>query len=96
MQAQDKDKYHPERLLDALIEQLNLKNDAGLARVLGVSAPTMSKVRNGRLPLGPSMLVRMHEESGLSVKQLRALMGDARDTAFIGRRPAKVRRKHWR
>lgn len=67
------------QLLDALIQRLELKNDAALSRLLEVEAPTISKIRNGKLHIGASMLLRMHEVSHLSVKELRTMMGDPRD-----------------
>jgi hypothetical protein len=70
--------YDPKRLLDALIEKLELKNDAALSRVLEVEAPMISKIRHGKLPIGGIMLLRMHDASGLSIKDLRDLMGDRR------------------
>lgn len=75
--------YDPNRLLDALIERLNLKNDAALSRTLEVAPPVISKIRHGRLPIGASMLIRMHEETGLNIKELRELMGDRRNRLRI-------------
>lgn len=51
--------YDPNRLLDAIIERLNLKNDAALSRALEVAPPVISKIRHARLPVGASMLIRM-------------------------------------
>ncbi|MBK4737287.1 helix-turn-helix domain-containing protein [Noviherbaspirillum pedocola] len=70
--------FNPDRLLDALIERMNLKNDAALSRALEVTPPVISKIRHRRLPVGASILIRMHEVSGLSVRELRDLMGDRR------------------
>src|SRR6476660_3389450 len=70
--------YDPNNLLDSLIERLNLKNDAALSRALEVAPPVISKIRHRRLPVGASMLIRMHEVSSLSVRELRDLMGDRR------------------
>lgn len=70
--------YDPNRLLDALIEKLNLKNDAALSRALEVAPPVISKIRHRRLPVGASLLIRMHEVSNLSIRELRDLMGDRR------------------
>lgn len=75
--------YDPNRLLDALIERLNLKNDAALSRILEVAPPVISKIRHARLPVGASMLIRMHEETGLSIRELRELMGDRRNRLRI-------------
>jgi hypothetical protein len=71
--------YNPNHLLDSLIERLQLKNDAALSRVLEVAPPVISKIRHHRLPVGASLLIRMHEVSDLSIQDLRALMGDRRD-----------------
>ncbi|MCD6026416.1 MAG: hypothetical protein K0R08_935 [Solimicrobium sp.] len=70
--------YDPNNLLDMLIKQLHLKNDAALSRALEVAPPVISKIRHRRLPVGASLLIRMHEISDLSIKELRALMGDRR------------------
>lgn len=70
--------YNPDNLLDALLERLELKNDAALARLLEVAPPVLSKIRHRRLPVGAALLIRMHEVSGLSVRELRNLMGDRR------------------
>lgn len=77
--AEDLLDYNPNRLLDALLVQLNLKNDAALSKVLGVAPPVVSKVRHHKLAIGASMLIRMHEVSNLSIRDLRFLMGDRRD-----------------
>jgi hypothetical protein len=71
--------YDPNNLLDSLIEKLNLKNDAALSRALEVAPPVISKIRHRRLPVGASLLIRMHEVSDLSIKELRVLMGDRRE-----------------
>lgn len=70
--------YDPNRLLDALIENLRLKNDAALSRALEVAPPVISKVRHQRLPVSAALLIRMHEVSGLTIRDLRFLMGDRR------------------
>ncbi len=71
--------YDPNNLLDSLIEKLHLKNDAALSRALEVAPPVISKIRHRRLPVGASLLIRMHEVSELSIRELRILMGDRRE-----------------
>ncbi|MFA9274474.1 MAG: hypothetical protein ACEQSE_06305 [Candidatus Aquirickettsiella gammari] len=71
--------YDPNNLLDTLIKTLGIKNDAALSRALEVAPPVISKIRHKILPVGPSLLIRMHEESGLSIREIRNLMGDRRD-----------------
>jgi hypothetical protein len=70
--------YNPDRLLNTLRENLQLKNDAQLCRFLEISPPIISKIRHGRLPVGASLLIRMHETSGLDIRDLRFLLGDRR------------------
>jgi hypothetical protein len=70
--------YDPNRLLDHLVEHLNLKNDAALSRILEVAPPVISKIRHYRLAIGASLLIRMHEVSDMSISDLRTMMGDRR------------------
>jgi transcriptional regulator with XRE-family HTH domain len=64
------------RLLDAAIDKMNLKNDAALSKTLGIAPPTISKLRHGRISVGPSMLIRIHEATDIPIRKLRALMSD--------------------
>jgi hypothetical protein len=82
-------KYDPDQLLESLIGKLNLKNDAALSRALEVSPPVISKIRHRRLPVTASLLIRMHEVSNLSIKDLRNLMGDRRDKFRISEKQFK-------
>lgn len=70
--------YDPDKLLDSLLDKLQLKNDAALSRALEVAPPVISKIRHRRLPVGASILLRMHEVSDLSLEELRDLLGDRR------------------
>jgi predicted unusual protein kinase regulating ubiquinone biosynthesis (AarF/ABC1/UbiB family) len=79
MNASEQFHYDPNNLLESLIEKLNLKNDAALSRALEVAPPLISKIRHRRLPVGASLLIRMHEVSALSIQDLRHLMGDRRN-----------------
>lgn len=67
--------YDPDKVLDAIIAKLKLKNDAALSRVLEVAPPVISKIRHRTLPIGATILLRMHEASAISIRELRALMG---------------------
>lgn len=71
--------YNPNRLLDALLQNMQLKNDAALSRRLEVAPPVISKIRHHRLPVSASVLIRMHEATGISIGDLRYLMGDRRN-----------------
>jgi len=63
----------PDKLIDGLIDHLSLKNDAALSRALDVAPPVISKIRNRKLPVGPSILVRMHDVTGLPINDLRKM-----------------------
>jgi plasmid maintenance system antidote protein VapI len=78
VEESSKSSYDPDRLLETLIERMNLKNDAALSRALAVSPPVISKIRHRRLPVTGSLLIRMHEVTDLSIQELRQLMGDRR------------------
>ena len=85
--------YDPNNLLDSLIERLNLKNDAALSRALEVAPPVISKIRHLRLPVGASLLIRMHEVSDLTIRELRTLMGDRREKVRISDKHFKPKDK---
>lgn len=73
--------YDPEALLDTLMSILGAPNDRQLAHRLQVAPSQVCKVRKRRISVEPSLLIGMHEETGLSIRQLRALMGDYRQHA---------------
>jgi len=68
--------YTPDNLLDAIIAKLGLKNDAALSRALEVAPPVISKIRHRTLPIGATILLRMHEVSDFSIRELKAMMGN--------------------
>ena len=85
--------YNPNNLLDLLIERMGLKNDAALSRTLEVAPPVISKIRHRKLPIGASLLIRMHEVSDLSIKDLRLMMGDRREKFRISPEQFKPKAK---
>ena len=57
-------------LLDAFIsEHGSIRSDADLARIVGVTAPMISKVRNGA-PVGDSMRLKFMRKFGMSLKRI--------------------------
>jgi hypothetical protein len=64
--------YDPNGLFDAVMEKHQLKNDAALARALEVAPPVISKIRHFHLRLGASMILAIHEKSGVPVSVIRA------------------------
>lgn len=73
--------YNPDKLLDAIIAKLKLKNDAALSRALKVAPPVISKIRHRTLPIGATILLRMHDVSNFSIRELRALMASPQESA---------------
>jgi hypothetical protein len=70
--------YDPNPLLDRLKRFVPGQNDIGLAVALGVTKSIISKIRNKHADISAEMLLNMHEMSGLSIRELRDLMGDTR------------------
>lgn len=62
-------------LLDKLTDKLKLKNDAALARVMKVSPPVISKLRNGFLPFGPTYIIMAHELTGWTIREIKEWLG---------------------
>jgi plasmid maintenance system antidote protein VapI len=59
------------KLLDFLITEHDLKNDAALAREMKVAPPVISKLRKGSLQLGPTYILHIHEHFGIAVGEIR-------------------------
>jgi len=53
-------------------ELLGCKNDAKLAKELDVYASVISKISCDKMPIGATHLITLHEETGLSTKELKA------------------------
>ena len=58
-------------LLDRVIDNKQLKNDAALSRLLEVGPPVISKLRHFRLDPGASIILAMIELGGLSLAEIR-------------------------
>jgi hypothetical protein len=57
---------------------MQLKNDAELCRVLEVQPPIISKIRHRKLNVGATILLRMHEKSNISIRELKELTAESR------------------
>lgn len=62
-------------LLDAVKYKLKCASDAELARALFLEPPTISKLYSGKIKVGPVLLVNIHEETGISIAELKHLAG---------------------
>jgi plasmid maintenance system antidote protein VapI len=68
----------PGKLLDKLLDMLDLKNDAALARVLEVAPGVISKIRHARLEVGATIRLRILDLGGgrLTLNGIRELLGE--------------------
>ena len=57
-------------LLDALIDGETVRNDADLARVLGIAAPQISKTRHGHVEVSDTMRVAIMRRFKWSLKRI--------------------------
>ncbi|WP_407999969.1 hypothetical protein [Pseudoduganella rhizocola] len=62
-------------LFDQMHRILKLRNDAALASILQVSPSVISRTRRRRIRLSASLMLRLHDVSGLSIQELRAMLG---------------------
>ena len=70
------------KLIDGLVALHCLKNDAALAHKLEVAPPVISKVRNGRLPIGDSLLIKIQRTFNMTLPQVDALYVEVEDGNF--------------
>lgn len=61
-------------LFDNLIADFSLKNDAALAKFLDVAPPMISKTRHGKLLVGPTMIINIHERTGWTIKEIKDMI----------------------
>ena len=65
----------PHRLLDTLIELLGVSNDAALSRALQLPAPSISKIRHGKVAISSEVIIRIHESCSIPIAELKDLAG---------------------
>lgn len=67
-------KKTPSDLIDLIIKKLDIKNDAALSRVLEVAPPVISKIRNDKLPVGATLIIRIHELTDISISDIKSYL----------------------
>ena len=75
------DDYDPELLLNSLMARMHLTEDAELAKRLRMDKRLLSQIRDRRLQISGSMLMLMQEASGVTIAELRRILGDRRSTS---------------
>ncbi len=78
--------YQPDLLLDFVRQKLGVHTDRAMCKILGFSPVSISKIRHRRIAVGAELLLAMHEETEVPIKELKALMGDHRDTSIRSKR----------
>lgn len=68
-------KNSPSVMFDEVMRVLGLKYDYQLAKVLRRDPSFICAIRQGRSPLPSAVLISLNEETGLSIKELKALAG---------------------
>lgn len=71
-------KYDPNKFFNAFVKHLALRNNAALAKKLGVSSMIIGKIRQLTQPVSGTILILIHEKTGLSFSELRRFMGERR------------------
>lgn len=71
----DDEAYCPSVLLNFVAHRLGARNDTALSMELGIGCDVISRVRQRVRPIGDSMLIRIHEKTGMSTKELKKLAG---------------------
>lgn len=70
------------KLLDYLKDKYRLESDMELARELGVSAPTLSRVRTGHKPVGANLILAIHDAFEMPIKDIKGMLnGGSNDRA---------------
>jgi hypothetical protein len=89
------DSYDPNRLLDMVMQKMEVASDEALTARLRVSSDLLRSLRAGTLPVAASMLIWMSEISGMTVAELRRVLGDrrAKFRLIAGRRGHTEKRK---
>jgi hypothetical protein len=81
--------YDPEQLLNSLLDKMHLREDAELAKKLRMDKRLLSKIRERRLQISGSMLMLMQEATGITIAELRCILGDRRSTSRMACKQAQ-------
>ncbi len=78
------------QLLDWVRWRLHLRTDRLLSQALGIQQPTVSKLRSGKAAIGPSLWVRILDQTGVKLRDLPSLVAELSDRP-PGRLPRRRR-----
>jgi hypothetical protein len=67
--------YDPDAFIDWLVRDIyDVKNDRALARKLEMTQSVISKIRHRKIPVGDSILIAVHEYSGMRTMDIKKRM----------------------
>jgi plasmid maintenance system antidote protein VapI len=62
------------KVLDYLKEKFHIETDGDLAREIGTSKPTLSRVRMGHKQITPKLILGIHEAFDIPIKEIKAML----------------------
>ena len=73
----------PHALFDFLKRESEIKSDSALARALKVKPPVISKMRTGRLKVGVELILRIHLQTDMPVRDILRLLKQTQEIKSI-------------
>jgi hypothetical protein len=70
--------YDPNALLNTIIHRLGLKDDNALSRKIGLALSLIRNIRAGRTPITATVMMSLHQATGIAIADLCRLAGDRR------------------
>lgn len=61
-------------LIDILLDELELKSDAELARELGLPYPAISKIRHNKINVSANTILKIYDATGWSIEKIRGYL----------------------
>jgi transcriptional regulator with XRE-family HTH domain len=77
MKDQKTGEYEPRKphaLLDTVRKKKRLKTDLQLALLIGVEPSVISRIRSGRMPVSPYVILQLHDATGMDIKAIKSLL----------------------
>ena len=78
--------YNPKALIALVKKTLGIKKDSELVRLVGFNASVISKVRHKRKLLSAELLLAFHDLTGLSIREMKQIMGAPGPSPFAAHR----------
>jgi hypothetical protein len=79
--------YDSNHLIDSILDQLHLPDDAALAKAMDIDPDVIADLREMRREVDAALLIRMHELTDISISGLRNILGDRRRRARFAEEP---------